>query len=321
MTGIEYVEPHEALRHRVPLRAIAALYGITFDDESKSLCPWHSDSRPSLEVFTSDDGTHERWKCFPCAALGLEPSGGDVFSLVMRTEGVSFPVAVQRVRIMARDVPNMPVPAAPVRPVLDSVAWEPLLVGAWSEARRRPGDLEDCARFPRGQGWAEVLTERWEWGLSADSCAIIPYRDRDGTVVGIRLRRPGNHYFSVDGSRFRVLYGAWRRTKDVPALVCEGETDAVYASAYLNPGGCDVYGVPGAGLVPTQDAIAPLISREVFLCFDGDDAGRSGSSRWATALTEAGSQVWVCRVSDGHDLRSCGENILNLMGATTAWKQ
>jgi DNA primase len=49
------------------------------------LCPWHDDSRPSLQV----NPDRQSWKCWVCNI------GGDVFSFVMKREGVDFPEALR----------------------------------------------------------------------------------------------------------------------------------------------------------------------------------------------------------------------------------
>lgn len=48
-------------------------------------CPWHDDRRPSLQV----NPERQSWKCWVCDI------GGDVFSWVMRREGVEFPEALE----------------------------------------------------------------------------------------------------------------------------------------------------------------------------------------------------------------------------------
>ena len=50
----------------------------------KALCPWHDDSRPSLQV----NPERQSWKCWVCDL------GGDVFSFVMQKEQVTFPEAL-----------------------------------------------------------------------------------------------------------------------------------------------------------------------------------------------------------------------------------
>jgi DNA primase len=50
----------------------------------KGLCPWHDDRRPSLQV----NPERQTFKCWVCDI------GGDVFSFMMRREGVEFPEAL-----------------------------------------------------------------------------------------------------------------------------------------------------------------------------------------------------------------------------------
>ncbi len=54
-------------------------------------CPWHNDRRPSMTV----NQERQTWKCWPCDI------GGDVFSFVMRRDGVEFPTAVRTLAELA----------------------------------------------------------------------------------------------------------------------------------------------------------------------------------------------------------------------------
>ena len=49
------------------------------------LCPWHDDTRPSLQV----NPQRQSFKCWVCDI------GGDVFSFIMKTEGVEFHEALE----------------------------------------------------------------------------------------------------------------------------------------------------------------------------------------------------------------------------------
>ena len=55
------------------------------------LCPWHNDRRPSLTV----NRERQTWKCWPCDI------GGDVFSWVMKRDGVDFPTAMRMLAELA----------------------------------------------------------------------------------------------------------------------------------------------------------------------------------------------------------------------------
>lgn len=50
-----------------------------------ALCPWHDDSRPSLQV----NPERQSFKCWVCDI------GGDIFSFLMRTEGIEFREALE----------------------------------------------------------------------------------------------------------------------------------------------------------------------------------------------------------------------------------
>ncbi len=50
-----------------------------------ALCPWHDDSRPSLQV----NPERQSWKCWVCDI------GGDVFSFLMQIEGIEFREALE----------------------------------------------------------------------------------------------------------------------------------------------------------------------------------------------------------------------------------
>ena len=50
------------------------------------LCPWHPDTRPSLQV----NPERQIWKCWVCDI------GGDAFNFLMRDEGLTFPEALKK---------------------------------------------------------------------------------------------------------------------------------------------------------------------------------------------------------------------------------
>ena len=92
-----------------------------------ALCPWHGDSRPSLQI----NPERQTWKCWPCDV------GGDIFSFVMRRENVDFPGAVKLLAERA-GIDILPV----------------------SIPRAKPGSPDDKATLYKALAWAEQQFHR-----------------------------------------------------------------------------------------------------------------------------------------------------------------
>ena len=56
----------------------------------RALCPWHDDTKPSLQV----NPERQSYRCWVCNI------GGDVFSFVMQHDKVTFPEALQMLATM-----------------------------------------------------------------------------------------------------------------------------------------------------------------------------------------------------------------------------
>ena len=79
----------------------------------KGLCPWHDDSRPSLQV----NPERQSFKCWVCDI------GGDVFAFLMKMEGVEFREALQMLAERA-GIPLPPrSPARPAEAVDEKQPW------------------------------------------------------------------------------------------------------------------------------------------------------------------------------------------------------
>ena len=132
----------------LPLRRQGRLY--------VGICPWHDDSRPSLQV----NPERQSWKCWVCNL------GGDVFSFIMQREGVEFREALT---ILA-DRAGLTLPSS--RPQSRETAGGPLEkqtlyeVVAWAERQFR-----DCLNSsPAGDLAGRYFDER---GINRESRAAF----------------------------------------------------------------------------------------------------------------------------------------------------
>ncbi len=78
----------DRIRASVNITDLVGAYGLELRRQGRNyvaLCPWHTDSRPSLNV----NPDRQTWKCWVCNI------GGDIFSFVMQREGVDFRQAME----------------------------------------------------------------------------------------------------------------------------------------------------------------------------------------------------------------------------------
>jgi hypothetical protein len=303
------------VRRALPLRYVLAAKGHPVNEEDKALCPFHDDGDPSLGLYRAEVGDHDRWHCFPCG------EGGDVFDVLMRMEGLSFPAAIARAKDMLRDFGRLPaefwerhrLPAKP-KELLDPVMWEAHLKLARAYGLDHPAELAATARFD--QSWAPVLSS-WGWGLTDDGFALVPHRSEDGALTGVKIRN-ADRKLSAPGSSYPNLYGVWRLPRiGGPVLLAEGETDAVHAQAHLDVEdvGVRVFGLPGAGFRPTERALAPLADCDLWLALHNDEAGDRALERWTAPEVRATVRsLRVCQLSPGLDLRDGGYDVAALIG-------
>ncbi len=92
-----------------------------------ALCPWHDDSRPSLQV----NPDRQSWKCWVCDL------GGDVFSFFMKKEGVDFREALQMLAERAG-----------------------VLLATAPQGKAQPGSPEDKRTLYQAMQWAEEQFHR-----------------------------------------------------------------------------------------------------------------------------------------------------------------
>jgi DNA primase len=77
----------EQVRQAIDIVDLLTKYNLQLRRQGRNyvgLCPWHDDTKPSLQV----NPERQSWKCWPCDI------GGDIFSFVMKIEGVDFPEAL-----------------------------------------------------------------------------------------------------------------------------------------------------------------------------------------------------------------------------------
>ena len=171
------------------------------------LCPWHDDSRPSLQV----NPERQSFKCWVCDI------GGDIFSFVMKTEGVTFPEALKMLADRAG------IPLEPTRSREPGEAGGPhdkqtlYHAMAWAEKQYHEclmgwPEAEPARRYLQERGITPQSIEKYHLGFSPNRPAWILERS-EGSGFGSKvleaagiLARPAAGGSLYDRFRGRLLF-------------------------------------------------------------------------------------------------------------------
>ncbi|MDR0467336.1 MAG: DNA primase, partial [Campylobacteraceae bacterium] len=326
-------ESIETLKQRVDIIDVVGSYlelkkaGANY----KAICPFHSDTTPSLHVSPSKQIYH----CFACGA------GGDSIKFVMEYEKLTYPESIEKIASMYNF----------------TLTYKEGEFGEKKQDRkilenlnlffRKCLDQNDTAKkYLLDRGIGESSITKFEIGFAPESRIIInflkknayttkecielgatginengneysrfieritfPIQSPNGKVVGFGGRTISNHpakYINSPQtklfSKSRLLYGynfaKEKIAKEGRIIVCEGYLDVIM----LHQAGFNE-AVATLGTALTSEHI-PLLSRanpKVILSYDGDSAGIEAASKASKLLSQHGIDGGVVLFSDNMD--------------------
>jgi DNA primase len=277
------------------------------------LCPWHDDSRPSLQI----NPERQTFRCWVCNI------GGDAFSFLMRMERLEFREALEQLAERAGiDLPKSRGPGGDVkRPLFETVAWaaarfseclqsSPLAAKARAYLADRGLTAETVAAHGLG-----FVPDEWDWLLRQAQAAgvatgkleqaglAVPRQDRSGHYDRFRgrvmfpIRDPQGRHVAFGG---RVLPGSppdaakyinspetaiFSKQSMLYGLETARETmsrsrRAVVVEGYTDclaarqAGIGDVVAVLGTALGQRHARLLRRYADRIVVVLDGDDAGR-----------------------------------------------
>ena len=251
-----------------------------YGNEHIGLCPFHSDSKPSLMV----NQRKQIYKCFVCEA------GGDAIDFLQRG-GMNFHDACEHLSGNTGEFKPSPEPIVKKSDKPERVPVIPVPASA-------PKPRND-KKLGRGEGAEQLrFIKRWE------------YRDQSGALIGFTVRfhdRSGKKYVfpqtyvdNGEGKQYwawngfpkpRPIYGLPKLAKrpDATVLVLEGEKAADHATKLFPDLVCIAWqgGTDGVAHVDWS----PLYGRKVVLWPDNDEPGMKAAAFIGGHLTEQGSTV------------------------------
>ena len=301
-----------------------------------AICPFHPDTKPSLSV----DLERGLWYCFGCG------EGGDIFTFIMKIEGISFREALEE---LAREA-GLELPSTSEKiSALDELSdrFHEILLHD-SEALKvvadflveREIDLKDIKKFHLGYAPKDIS----KWGLDNlevreledlgiirrhrgklyspfSERLIFPIFDHRGHLRGLgarSLRGAEPKYINTSNtksfSKGKLLYGlhlAKERIKDSKtAILVEGYLDVITAH---NFGFTNTVASMGTALTSDQVKLLKKMSAtKVLIAYDGDSSGLRASLRAASLIEAEGLEPRIIKFPDGSDpdnfLREEGES-------------
>ncbi|HEX4129139.1 MAG TPA: DNA primase [Pirellulales bacterium] len=244
----------------VPLRREGRAY--------KALCPWHDDSRPSLQV----NPERQSFRCWVCDI------GGDVFSFLMKQENISFPEALQMladragIQLAARDGEtgqNIDFK----RLQFQALAWAEQ---QYHDCLLRAPEAQPARDYLAGRALTDETIRRFKLGFSPDAWDWLinraldtPYTPRVLESVGLLVgRQQGSGHY--DRFRGRVLFS-----------IRDPQQRPVGFGGRVLPGASD-----DAGAKYVNSPETPLFSKNRLLY--GLDAAKDALSKSRTAIVMEG---------------------------------
>lgn len=333
----------ERVREAVDIVDVVGSY-ISLRRQGKAmagLCPWHEDSRPSLQV----NPERQTYRCWVCDV------GGDVFSFVMRMEKVEFREALEQLADRAGiDLPR----GRGGLPTDEKAALRTML--AWAAERfcnclREAPEAAPARDYLRGRGLSPETIDRfqlgfapqaWDWllrqaaaaGMGRDDLVkaglaierddrsghydrfrgrvIFPIRDPQGRCVAFGGRvLPGDRPDSAKYinspetplfSKSSTLYGL-----DTARDAMADSRRAIVVEGYTDclaarqAGIGDVVAVLGTALGERHAKLLRRYADRIILVLDGDDAGRRRANEVLEVLLAEPIDVRIARMPSGVD--------------------
>ena len=184
----------------LPIEEVASALGLSVSHH-KSLCPFHSDSHPSLTYHRGKN----RYRCFVCDAHG------GVIDLVMKYLNKNFIEACKWLSEV-HSIPIIPAaePVEAAKP-FDATRYERFFARPWLSNEARKFLFEERRLDPRVVRYCQLTSWKDKQGVP---WLQIPYYDRQGHLIGIQNRN------LIKGAtpRFRFPTGAQCGIYNLPVL-------------------------------------------------------------------------------------------------------
>ena len=229
----------------LPIEEVASALGLSVSHH-KSLCPFHSDSHPSLTYHRGKN----RYRCFVCDAHG------GVIDLVMKYLNKNFIEACKWLadenNLVVSSDTNLEPRTKNLEPkAFDASRYERFFMRPWLSNEARKFLFEERRLDPRVVRYCQLTSWKDKQGVP---WLQIPYYAREGRLIGIQNR----NLVKGGSPRFRFPSGAQCSIYNLPVLnlLKPGET------LFITEGASDCWSMLSAGHKAIAIPSATLLSRK-----------------------------------------------------------
>lgn len=244
-------------------------------------CPLHDDKNPSCSVFRSRD-VEDLWlvKCHNGSCALSKATNAWGLAKLLGVDCPCDPIEGEVAPKYAKK-PSTPLPS------------EQSILATRERLRRTPATLE---RLRADWLIDDGVIDRFELGWD-DHRVWLPVRDERGALANVRKYKfdaaGADKYVGVKGHNSARLYPERMLAADPPwLLLCEGEKDCLCAIAHGLPA---VTATGGASVWP-KELSDRFREKQVAICYDVDEAGRTGANKVRSKLLGIAKSVKVVKL-------------------------
>lgn len=255
--------------------------------EQRGYCPVHEDPQLSKTPSASFNWSKEQFYCFGGC-------GGMAFSRLLNVCREEWPEEFKNTRPVSASRSN-------VRNLSDAPSkrgeGQPLPsdeeVRKWVETLQKMPTMLQVMKEKRGL--SEATIEKYEIGWHKDRFTI-PVRDSDGVLQNVRRYKHNaaaakDKMLNLQGHGEARLFLPWMLAEP-ELIITEGELDAICGQEHGLP---TMSHTAGASVWKSQ--WSPLFQeKEVFICYDVDDAGTAGALKVAAGISRYAKAVYIIKL-------------------------
>ncbi|EAY24008.1 CHC2 zinc finger domain-containing protein [Microscilla marina] len=298
----------QQIKQNLSITTVLAHYGLSVNGNNRMCCPFHNDTKPSMEVFPKSDTVF-------CFSSNCEVHGKpiDVIDFVMHQEKLSKHEAILKCKSLLGATGGVGAPSPSLvqaQPAISEKVRVKTMTAAFAHFQKAFAQSKAAQAYMQSRGLEGIqevgfhdgkLSKPLRAGLDTlgissawgRGCIIFPLKNAEGDIVSFYGRSISNegdqrHFYSTQRQGLYPGYPDAQSTKYL--VLTESVIDA--ASFPVDDDATAVLALYGTnGLTPAHKQLVVQMPHleEIYLFFDGDDAGRKALKTRADELWK----VWL----------------------------